>query len=232
MNWIIIVAGGNGERMNLGYNKIFAKLNKKPIIYWTLKVFEDSPVIDKIVISSKETDAKKIAQIVKKYGFAKVVGFVTADKTRQDSTFKVLEYLKDKAAEHDLIGVHNGVNPFVTPSELKEVFSAAKQYGASLLAHPARDRVKITDDNTIIQHTPIRTSCWYAQTPQVATFGNLYKAFIKAQEDNFVGTDDTQLLERIDLKAKIVHCSNMNFKITFKEDLILARRIVKNFHEK
>lgn len=215
--------------MNLGFNKVFAKLGKYPILYWTLKAFEKNKVVNNIIISASESDLYKIRAIVKKSKFRKIRDFIPAVSSRQDSTLAVLESLKDRVKKADLVGVHNGVNPFVTEEEIKKVFKNAKLYRAALLAQSARDTVKISDDRGYVKETPLRRNSWYAQTPQVATFENLYKAHKKAKADDFAGTDDAQLLERVGIKPKIVPCSNMNFKITFKEDLATAREILKTW---
>lgn len=227
MNYVIVVAGGSGQRMNLGFNKVFAKLGKFPIIYWTLLVFEKSKIIDRVIISTSKTDIVKVKQLINKYGFSKVADIMGASESRQSSTLLVLEKIDAKVG--DLVGIHNGANPFVTDAELKDVFASAKKYGAALLAQKARDTVKITNGDGRVVKTPLRQNSWYAQTPQVATLGNLLKAHKKAQKDKFLGTDDAQLLERIGIKPKIVECSSKNFKITFGEDLIMAEYILKTW---
>lgn len=232
MNYLIITAGGNGERMKLGYNKIFAVLNNQPLIYWTLKIFEDNKIVDKIIISAKKDDIKKINSIIKKHQFKKILTIVEANHIRQESTFRVLKWLKLKAENNDLVGIHNAVNPFVTAKEIIEVYTAAKEYKAALLANRAKDTVKISNEENIVEFTPLRKFSWYAQTPQVANFGDLWEAFTKADKEKFAGTDDTQLLERIGIKAKIIPCSYLNFKITYPEDLILAKEVLKIFFNK
>src|SRR3990167_4682051 len=86
MNWLIVVAGGQGNRMKLGRNKIFAKIGKLPVICWTLKAFEKSRFIDNIVISAAGGDITKIKAIIKKYKFKKVLEIVRARNSRQEST--------------------------------------------------------------------------------------------------------------------------------------------------
>lgn len=230
MNWLIIVAGGSGERMNLSFNKIFASLSNFPLLFWTLKIFEKNKTIDKIVISAREKDIKKISEVIKKYKFKKITDIIKSTSSRQDSTFAVLKTLRSKIAKNDLIGVHNAVNPFVTQAEIEEVYLNAKKYGAALLAYPAKDTVKISNTAGLVEKTPLRQKCWYAQTPQVAKFANLWKAFLDADKKHFAGTDDTQLLERIGIKSKIVPCSYQNIKITFSQDLLLAKQILKSFY--
>ena len=229
MNWLVVVAGGKGERTKLGFNKIFAKLNNFPLIYWTLKTFEKSKIVDNVVISARRKDIKKIETIIAKHKFKKIKEIIEAGNSRQGSTFKVLKLLKSKIKTNDLVGIHNAVNPFVTQGEIEKVYANAKVYGAALLAYPAKDTVKITGKNNLVEKTPLREKCWYAQTPQVASFANLWKAFLQADDQKFVGTDDTQLLERVGVKAKIVPCSYQNIKVTFPEDLLVAGQILKTF---
>ena len=215
--------------MGLGFNKIFAKVGGKPLIYWTILAFEKSKIVDEIIISAAASDISTIRSICKKYGFLKVRDFVTSVSTRQESTFEVLKKIKEKAKKSDLVGVHNAANPFVTRLEIKEVYQRAGKTGAALLAQPARDTVKVSNKGGFVVQTPPRQLSWYAQTPQVATFANLWKAFTKAQRQKFIGTDDAQLLERAGIKVKIVPCSNVNMKITFVEDLTVAGQILKTF---
>jgi len=227
MNWLIVVAGGKGQRSNLKFNKIFAGLNGFPLLYWTLKPFEKSKTIDNIVISARKEDIKRIKAIIARYKLKKIKNIIDAKDSRQSSTFEVLKLLKSRMKNNDLVGIHNAVNPFVTQDEIEKVYKAAKIWGASLLAYPAKDTVKIAAKDEFVDKTPLREICWYAQTPQVATFANLLTAFLKADNQKFVGTDDTQLLERVGVKVKIVPCSYQNFKITFPQDLLIAEQIVR-----
>jgi 2-C-methyl-D-erythritol 4-phosphate cytidylyltransferase len=220
MNWLIIVAGGNGQRMGNKINKVFLEIKGRPVVYWTIKKAQECKIIDKIIVSVAKKDFKKIQS----FGFDKIVDLVTPEDSRQASTAKILENLK--ANETDLIGVHNAANPMVTIEEIEKVYEAAEKSGAALLAMPVTDTIKIADENNFVISTPIRKNCWAAQTPQVARFDLMKKAFAKAKKDNFVGTDDSQLLGNIGIKAKIVECSVNNFKITYSEDLQRAKKII------
>ena len=231
MNYLIVVAGGNGGRMSIKGNKIFLEIDNKPIIYWTLKAFEENSTIDAIVVSARVDDKEKIEDIIVKNHFKKVIGIVPAEKSRQESVLKTLIWLKPKAKNDDLVGIHNAANPFVLRKEIRDVFAAARIHRAALLAYPARDTIKITNENNSVDYTPMRAFCWCAQTPQVAFYKDLLKASEKAKKENFVGTDDTQLLEMIKIKSKIIPCSRYNLKITFPEDLDLAKKILPIFRK-
>lgn len=228
MNWLIIVAGGSGSRMGSSLNKIFLRINHKPLLYWTLSVFQNSPTIDKIIISAQPKDFPQIQKIIKKYHFNKFAGFSQGGDLRQDTVFNALNFIKDQVKPNDIVGVHNAANPFVSSEEISSVFSAAKKYKSALLAQPASSTIKITDQNSFVSQSPQRELCFYAQTPQVAKFTLLYSSYQKVIKNNLVTTDDAQVLELSGFKPKIIPCSPNNFKITFPQDLVLAKYLLKS----
>lgn len=226
MNWIVILAGGSGIRLGKKTNKIFLKLKGKSIIEWSILKAEKCKKIDKILISIKKEDLKKIKFIIKNGNYSKFVEILINEESRQKRIESTLNYLLTKAKKEDLIGFHNAANPLVTVEELDLVFNKAKKYGSALLAMKMNDTIKISDKNAFVIDSPIRDNCWAAQTPQVARFDYLLKAFKKAEEENFEATDDSQIISRIGIKPKIVECSRNNFKITFLEDLQKAKKII------
>jgi 2-C-methyl-D-erythritol 4-phosphate cytidylyltransferase len=228
MNWLIIVAGGLGSRMGSNVNKIFLKIQQKPILYWTLSVFQNSPTIDKIVISARPQDFPLIQKIIKKYHFNKFIGFSSGGKLRQDTVFNALNFIKDNSLPNDIIGVHNAANPFVSLDEIKSVYSAAKKYNSALLAQPASSTIKITNHNNFVNQSPKRELCFYAQTPQVARFDILYSSYQKVFQKKLITTDDAQVLELNGYKSKIIPCSPNNFKITYPQDIVLAKYLLKS----
>lgn len=227
-NWIIVTAGGKGTRMKQNINKIFLPLLGLPIIVHTLTTLENHPLIDKIVITIGEDDLPKLEQIIKKHKFTKIVQLIPVNQERQQNTHKALKWIqKNGSLDHHLIGIHNAVNPLVAADEITAVFVAAEKIGGALLAYPAKDTTKICDEENMVVQTPIRKLVWSAQTPQVGKLGKLLEAFEKAEKEGFLGTDDTQLLERIGVKIKVISCSKDNFKITFPEDLLAAEKILQ-----
>jgi len=226
MNIAIICAGGNGERMNTRENKIFLRINKKPLIYYTLKTFEDYDKIDSIIITTRRENVRRLRQIISLNNIRKVTAIEKAYDTRQESTYHVIEKMKYQDIPFDsYIFIHNAVNPFVRHSELDSCLEAAKQFGASLLGFQAVDTIKIVSADRFINRTPNRNSVWIAQTPQIIRFDIAVKAFEHAARKGFVATDDTTLVEAIHGRVKFIECSRENFKITYQQDMELARRI-------
>lgn len=239
MTIAIIAAGGSGKRMSAHggsasgggakENKIFLKLRNKPIIYHTLKIFENHKKIHKIIISAQKKDIPKIKKIIKKANFKKICCIIKAQGSRQDSIYAVIKALVDccKPRQSDLLAIHNAVNPLVASHEISKVLLAAKIFGASLLATPAIDTIKMSDKNNFVKATCDRRFIFRAQTPQVIRFDLAKKAYEKAVKEKFVATDDAMLVERLGHKVKIVPCSEKNFKITYPEDLKLAEILMK-----
>ncbi len=227
MNWLILVAGGSGSRMNLPINKIFIKIYRKPILYWTLLPFQKNPIIDKVIISSKPEELRSIRKIIKKYQFTKVSGFSFSGPTRQDTVFNALNYIKKEVSLNDLVGIHNAANPFVSDQEINTVFRSAKKFNAALLAKPSSDTIKISNDKNFVSQTPNRELCFCAQTPQVARFDLLFSSYQKIFNQKLTITDDSQVLELNGIKPKIIPCSPQNIKITYPQDIFLAKQILK-----
>ena len=230
MNIVIICAGGNGERMKARDNKIFLHIDGKPIIYYTMKTFDDHPDIDAIIITAQEKYFKRIKQIISKNGIKKVIALEKAYRTRQESTYYVLKKLDAQGiSKNSLVLIHNAVNPFVKHKEINMCLEAAQKHGASLLGFQAIDTVKIIDEGNFISHTPERKRVWIAQTPQVIRFDIALKAFDEANRKGYIATDDTTLVELINNPIKFIECSRENFKITYPHDLELAKKI---YHKK
>lgn len=226
MNIAIICAGGNGERMHIKENKIFLKLNGKPLIYYTLKTFADYGKIDGILVTVRDNDTGRLKRIIARNHIPKVLSVEEADDTRQKSTYRVLEKLKRMNVPDDsYVLIHNAVNPLVKHAELDACMDAARRYGASLLGYEATDTVKVVNEDQLIDHTPNRNRVWIAQTPQIIRYDIARRAFERANATGMVATDDTTLVEAIHGKVKFVGCSRENFKITYPQDMILARKI-------
>jgi 2-C-methyl-D-erythritol 4-phosphate cytidylyltransferase len=226
MNIAIICAGGNGERMKTKENKIFLKLNGRPIIYYTLRTFAAYREIDSIIVTTGTENIDRLRELIEQSAIEKVVSIEYAFETRQESTYHIIEKLKALNIPRDsYLLIHNAVNPFVTHAELDRCLEGAHQFGASLLAFPASDTVKIVNSDNIIDRTPMRESLWIAQTPQIIRFDLALDAFEHAQSAGFFATDDSTLVESIQGKVQCIECSRENFKITYPHDLELARQI-------
>ena len=141
MNFAIIVAAGKGKRMASEENKVFLKLLNKPMLYYTLKVFQDCNEINEIIIVAQKNDFKKINEIKLKYNFTKIKNIVEGGKERQDSVYNGLTSIKN-AKSNDIIIVHNASNPLVRENEITNCINSAKQFGAAVCCFALKDTIK------------------------------------------------------------------------------------------
>lgn len=229
MNIAIIAAGGHSRRMKTKENKIFLKLLDQPVLSHTLATFDRHKKIKEIIITARKKDIPKIKKIIAKNTFKKVSFVMPALNSRQASTYAVIKELirTKRVRPKDYLVIHNAANPLVTPAEIDRVIHSAKKWGASLLAIPVCDTIKMSKKTGFVKKTVSRDFLWRAQTPQVIRFDIAKKAFKKAASSGFIGTDDVMLVERLRKRVKIVPCSPRNFKITYPDDLILAKTIIK-----
>ncbi len=223
MNFAIIVAGGKGKRMGKRINKLFLLLNKEPIIFHTLKTFQNCKNINKVILVVNPSDRNKFKPIIKAGNFSKVIKIVDGGIERQDSVYNGIKAV-DNAKDDDIIIIHNAVNPFVDEATINKCISTTKKYGAAVVGFPARDTIKVVE-NGFVKQTIDRKLLWQVQTPQAMKFFLAKKAFERAYKDKFYGTDDASLVERLGGSIRIVYCPRENIKITDPHDLAYANKL-------
>jgi 2-C-methyl-D-erythritol 4-phosphate cytidylyltransferase len=222
----VIAAAGRGTRMNIQVNKQYVDICGIPLLARTLGIFQNSKLIDEIVLIVNEEDFIYCKQeIVDKYNFTKVSSMVTGGNNRQDS---VRNGLSEVSGDTDIVLIHDGARPFIKEYSIAESIKAAYEYGAASVAVPVKDTIKRADSSGFVQETLDRNELWLIQTPQAFKYSLILEAHKKALEDGFYGTDDAVLAERLGHKLKLVMGSYDNIKITTIEDLLIAESIIEN----
>lgn len=211
----VIVAGGSGSRM--GRPKQMLPLGAKPVLVRTVEAFLQTPEIKEIVVV---TPPENRAELQKRFPG---IAFADPGKTRLLSVKN--GFLKTSAASQ-LVAVHDGARPLVEPAHISACLQAAWQYGAAVLAVPVKDTVKVCEGG-FVQNTLDRAVLWAAQTPQCYRRPVLAEALEKfGQEEG--ATDESQLVEKLGIKVRVVPSSYKNNKITTPEDLIFAEALLEN----
>lgn len=210
----------------MGEKKEFLLLGDKPILVHTLKPLEDHPRISEIILVVDEKSIERCKkEIIEKYGFKKVREVVIGGEERQDSVYRGLERV---AKDCDIVLIQDGARPFLTKDLITRSIEGAKEMGGATVAIPAIDTIKfVRDDKNLVIETLQREYLWMAQTPQTFRYELILKAYEKAEEENFRGTDDASLVEKMGVPVKIVRGSYDNIKITTPQDLILAEAILE-----
>lgn len=229
MNIAIILASGVGKRMGANRNKVFLELGGKPLIFYTIENFERSDAIDHIVLVVRDDEIEEMQLIVDQYGFNKVSHIIPGGKERQHSGHNGVKCVMENYQNIDdgILLFHNGANPFVENDEIKRVLCAAKKHGAAVVGHKTKDTIRRVDEKGLSRGVIDRSELWNMQTPQAIEISLAREAFDTAERDDFLGTDDVSLVERLKKDVIIVEASDNNFKITTPIDLILAEILLK-----
>ena len=215
----IIAAAGVSDRMG-HLDKIFARLGTKPLLYHVLNAFQQCSLVDQVVLVLSEDNLKRGRSLVKRYGFSKITDVCAGGLRRQDSVKQGL----DRLLNCDLVIIHDGARPMVTPDLIEKGIATAKMHGTAVAAVPATSTMKLADSADIVVKTLERENLWEIQTPQVFRYDIITQAYKDIGDDV---TDDAMLVERTGKKVKLYFASYDNIKVTTLEDLYLARLILK-----
>lgn len=226
-NTAIVLAAGQGKRMNSSVQKQFLEIGGKPLIYYSLKCFQESSLIrDIILVTGEEFVSYCKKEIVDKYGFTKIKRVIAGGKERYDSVYQGLLACEDS----EYVLIHDGARPFITQEILERGMEGVKETGACVIGVPSKDTVKISDEDGFVQETPDRNTVWTVQTPQIFSYPLIRASHDKIRQGNMSGiTDDAMVVEQESgVKIRLVKGSYMNIKITTPEDLDVAEKFLKN----
>jgi 2-C-methyl-D-erythritol 4-phosphate cytidylyltransferase len=230
MNVAIIAAAGQGERLGGKRAKQFLELAGTPIIIHTLKRFEQCADIQEILLVLPARDAASFLTLAANHGLQrKLTRVVTGGATRAESVWRGLQAVRPATAE--IVAVHDGVRPFVTPEEISRTVLAARATGAAILTAPATDTIKEVE-NGQVRRTLVRTELRHALTPQCFRYALLRRAYEEAGDLGADVTDDSALVERLGAPITVVEGDARNIKITRRADIALAEILLKEFEDK
>ena len=226
----IVLSAGQGKRMGTSVQKQYIELQGKPIIYYTLSVFQKSEIIDDIILVVGKDQLKYVQEeIVRKYHFTKVKTVVEGGHERYASVWQGL-----KAREYDkyyeniqdgYVFIHDGARPFVDEEMLERAYDTVRKYKACVAGVPSKDTIKLINEEQFAVTTPERKYVWAVQTPQVFEKTLIFEAYARLMEEECVHvTDDAMVVEQMmRLPVKLFEGSYENIKITTPEDLDIAR---------
>lgn len=226
----IVLSAGQGKRMGASVQKQYIELQGKPIIYYTLSVFQKSEIIDDIILVAGKDQLKYVQEeIVRKYHFTKVKTVVEGGHERYASVWQGL-----KAREYDkyyeniqdgYVFIHDGARPFVDEEMLERAYDTVRKYKACVAGVPSKDTIKLINEEQFAVTTPERKYVWSVQTPQVFEKTLIFEAYARLMEEECVHvTDDAMVVEQMmHLPVKLFEGSYENIKITTPEDLDIAR---------
>ena len=224
MNIAIIAAAGAGTRMASDRPKQFLLLAGTPVVFHTLKVFEQCDSINEVIVVLPAEESAGFLSMAGKLGLRKVARVVPGGATRAESVKRGLMAIRSATAE--IVAVHDGVRPFVTVEEISNTVAAAHDTGAAILVAPVTDTIKQVGDRSVIK-TLDRGRLRRALTPQCFRYELLREAYQRVDINDPSLTDESALLEQMGHRVSVVEGSARNIKITTAEDLVVAEAWLK-----
>jgi len=221
----IVLAAGKGSRMHLDTPKQFLIIDEKPLLYYSLKAFEESSVNDIVVVTNEEYVEFCLRDIIEKYHITKVRKVVPGGSERYWSVWKGLEACR----ETDYVLIHDAARPCLTAKMIHDSILKVMECGACTVGVPVKDTIKVVNETGEGIDTPSRERLWQVQTPQSFLYDDLVAAYekMKCSGDRDV-TDDTMIIERyLEKKTYMVMGDYCNIKVTTPEDLLVAEIFLK-----
>ncbi len=221
------MAGGTGSRFDstLSSKKQFIEFDGEPLFFKSLRCFDESRKFEKIIISLPKDDFQHYKNQIINLSLNSNIDFVMGGSSRQKSVMNAFDRIKNF---FDIVIIQDGVRPFIKKTWINKLIKLMNTFDGAIIAIPSSDTIKISKDKKKITKTLDRDEIWFAQTPQSFKVSILKKAFDYSLNNNFEATDESGLVEKIGGKVGLVLGDKYNIKLTNKEDLLIAKSILKN----
>ncbi len=214
----IIVAAGNSTRFGQNKNKNLFNVNEKPIVRYSIEIFDKSKQIEDIILVIKETEREYFEAIVKNIELHKPIKYVYGGKERKDSVYNAL-----RETTSDIVIIHDGARPKVKLEYIDKCLEQMEEFKGATVAVKSKDTIKICDDNGVVVETTKRANTYLIQTPQCFDRKLLTELHEEFKEEEGI-TDDCMILEKAGYKVKIVEGDYTNIKVTTFDDLYLVEK--------
>ena len=221
--YVVMLAGGRGERMNAPVNKVLLRIGGIPVVIRSMEAF--SAYADEMVIVTRPVDREEIMSEASSRGFPCPFRFADGGETRQAS---VLNGLRALCPDPDgIVLIHDAARCLVDPELISRVILSVKENGSGIPGIPATNTCKICGPDGYVLQTPERSSLFEIQTPQGFSAGLILDAEERAAAEGFLGTDDACVLEHYGYAVKVVPGSSANIKLTEPGDMARARMLLE-----
>ncbi len=220
--WAVIVAGGASRRM--GFNKLTADLEGRPVLAWSVSAFNDCPAVDALVLVCAAGARSELEKIAREVAPTKLKAVVEGGAHRHLS---VAEGLEAVAAEASVIAVHDAARPMVTTAMIERCLEAARNAGAAACARRINDTLKRINDEGFIIESVDRSNLWAVETPQIFRAELLRHAYEEVIATGAQVSDETSAVQAAGAPVELVETPEWNGKITYPADLEMARVMMR-----
>lgn len=227
MNIGVILAGGIGSRMGMEIPKQYMLLEGKPVLIYSVEVLDNFPMTDVIVIVAEKQWREQIQKWLEEYGINKTVIFATPGNSRQMSTYNALKVIKKEFKKAETVLVHDAARPFLSEKILSNLYEMINYCDGVLPVLNMRDTMYYSENGKEIDSVPDRTKVYAGQAPELFKFNEYYAAHEKVTEEEInTITGGAVLAFKEGLRVRFIEGHQNNIKITSKEDLVTAKKII------
>jgi 2-C-methyl-D-erythritol 4-phosphate cytidylyltransferase len=221
---VVIASAGSGKRLSSDVKKQYMILGNKPVLYHTIKKFDEIENIDSITVVCDAEGIEFVEkEIIEKYAFKKAINTVKGGATRTESVLRGLESLE---SDTKYVLIHDGVRPFIKGAVIKEAIRQTLSGKSIVVCSKTVDTIKVAEEGKIIK-TLDRSVLWNAETPQCFNYGLILEMVGEAVDLDFQFTDEASILEYFGFDVHIVENSHSNLKITMPKDLVYGEYLLK-----
>lgn len=218
----IIVAAGSSRRM--GFDKLFAPLAGKPVLWHSIRAFCDCPEIDEVLIVTREERMEEVETLVRSEDLQKVRKIISGGAERHLSVWNGLQAIASVGSE--FVAIHDGARPLTTSALIAECLGMAREHGAACVASQIPDTVKRASPEQMVTEHVERTGLWAMQTPQIFASGLILQAYAALIAKHEMVTDEVSAVQKLGKRIALLKNEDFNFKITFPHDLELAEHVL------
>ncbi len=228
MNIAVILAGGTGQRINLETKpKQFLELQGKPILIYTMEVFQQAPSIDVIILVMIEDWISYSNKLINQYEISKVKEVIPGGSTGQKSIFNGVSKAYELYPDDSIILIHDGVRPLIDVETIEKCIECVKEKGNAITVSPALETVTLIAEEGEVGKILPRHNCQIAKAPQCFILGDIYKTHLRAQAERRLDfVDSASLMQFYGKKLYTVMGTPENIKITTPGDFYIFKAIV------
>ena len=218
----ILVAAGSSRRM--GFDKLTAPLAGKPVAVHSLRAFERTASVSRIVVVAREDRVAEFKELGREHGISKLDCVIPGGTERHLSVWNGLQ--SGAAAPGDYVAVHDAARPLITPAAIEACLAVARERGAAACAAPVADTLKRATSKGFVAESVERDHLWAMQTPQIFLAELLERAYKEILQAGALVTDEVSAIQRLGHPVALYQNDEPNFKITLPRDLDLANLVL------
>lgn len=226
MNIAVLLAGGADPNFQMDIPKQFVNVHNRPIIVYTMEIFQNHPEIDAIMVACLKGWENMVTAYAKQFNIDKLKWVITGGKSGQETSKLAVDMLMESCKEDDIVVLHDAIRPMVTDEIISDSIYSCKRKGMGVASVVSMDNVMMTDDGINGKMSISRYAFRRIQTPQTYRLGELQKAHEEALIRNIRGENDTNnMISRLGMQVTLSKGSDTNLKINTVEDVEMFKAL-------